>query len=309
MERAGPRYSGPGGSSPPWRRAPGSCRRRSGPRGSSPAARRSSAGRAPGRHSPAACQLQRVVGIGHVGVLQADHLGLTRPVAVDRPARPHRAASRRVVGNEQIRRDRHGVLGVEHDLVPAVPVALDGLEGLDVERNRRGLGAEQLVKAAAATLDPRGDCRRVRLGERVFVRRGGQTNHPLIPGRIVPDRRGQDEAPGVRRALCVIGHGGPFARSAPGRAVQHRPPARGRCCVECRRGEPVAAGGRPRFGSGAAFLGIRPASVSARRSNSSICALTLRISSLAHRARASCTAGSTLSRTCRRSLTYRANQR
>ena len=67
------------------------------------------------------------------------------------------------------------------------------------------------------------------------------------------------------------------------------------------------AGGRPRLGSGAACWGMRPASVSARRRSISIWALTLRRSSLAHRISASWTAGSMRSRTCRRSLTYRAN--
>src|SRR5882757_3629205 len=49
--------------------------------------------------------------------------------------------------------------------------------------------------------------------------------------------------------------------------------------------------------------GSRPASASARRSRNSIWALVLRNSSPAHRARASCTAGSSRSSTLLRSLT------
>ena len=67
------------------------------------------------------------------------------------------------------------------------------------------------------------------------------------------------------------------------------------------------ARGRPRLGNGAAFLGIRPASLRARRKSISTWALTLRNSSLAQRISASWTAGSTRSRTWRRSLTYRAS--
>ena len=36
------------------------------------------------------------------------------------------------------------------------------------------------------------------------VGRGGQPGHPLVPRRVVPDRRGEDEAPGD------IAHGRPF---------------------------------------------------------------------------------------------------
>jgi len=68
-------------------------------------------------------------------------------------------------------------------------------------------------------------------------------------------------------------------------------------------------GGRPRLGMGAAVRGIRPASLSARRSSISIWALRLRSSSLAHRASASWTAGSKRSGTCLRSVfTYRASR-
>src|SRR2546422_44856 len=59
-------------------------------------------------------------------------------------------------------------------------------------------------------------------------------------------------------------------------------------------------GGRPGWGGAPAEDGSRPASASARRSRNSICALVLRNSSPAHLASASCTAGSSRSRTCLR---------
>ena len=65
----------------------------------------------------------------------------------------------------------------------------------------------------------------------------------------------------------------------------------------------LAAGGRPRGRIGPARPGSLPASASARRSRNSIWALVLRNSSLAHRARASWTAGSRRSRTLLRSVT------
>jgi hypothetical protein len=72
-------------------------------------------------------------------------------------------------------------------------------------------------------------------------------------------------------------------------------------------GGPYGFGGRPRLGIGPACRGIRPASLRARRSTISTWALRLRKSSLAHRARASWTAGSMRSSTCLRSrLTNRA---
>jgi hypothetical protein len=70
--------------------------------------------------------------------------------------------------------------------------------------------------------------------------------------------------------------------------------------VTSRAGQVASAGlparGRPRGRISLARLGSRPASASARRSRNSIWALVLRSSSLAHRARASWTAGSNCSR-------------
>src|SRR5580698_4743722 len=65
----------------------------------------------------------------------------------------------------------------------------------------------------------------------------------------------------------------------------------------------LAAGGRPRGRIGPARPGSRPASARARRSRNSIWALVLRSSTLAHRARASWTAGSRRSSTLLRSVT------
>ena len=159
-------------------------------------------------------QLERVVGVRHVGVLQPDHLGLPRPVAVaGEDGRARVGASSRAVGDEQVGRHRHGVLGVEDDLVPPVAVAGDRLEGLDVERDRRGLGAEELGQAGAAPLHPGGKAPGSLLGEGVLVGGGGQTGHPLVPGRVVPGRRGEDEVPGV------IAHGRPFLVAAVRRSV------------------------------------------------------------------------------------------
>jgi hypothetical protein len=61
--------------------------------------------------------------------------------------------------------------------------------------------------------------------------------------------------------------------------------------------------GRPRFGMGREDEGPRPASVRARRSRNSICALVLRNSSAAHRVRASWTEGSSRRRMFLRSAT------
>src|SRR6266851_10291198 len=65
----------------------------------------------------------------------------------------------------------------------------------------------------------------------------------------------------------------------------------------------LPARGRPRGRICPACRGSRPASASARRSTNSIWALVLRSSSAAHRATASCTAGSSRSSTPLRSLT------
>ena len=210
---AGPRRSASAGSTRPWRHGRGSCRRRSGPRGSSPSARRSSAGRAPARHSrggPVAARSPR----------WACPYGPTRRPAScpardrDRPTRPAPVVGRRRLGDEQVGGDRHGVLAVEDDLVPPVAVAGLRLQGLEVQRDGRQLGPEQLAEAGAAALQPGRNGRGVRLGERVLVRGGGQTGHPLVPGGVVPGRRGQDEAPGVfahgRPFLCSCGTAGPM---------------------------------------------------------------------------------------------------
>ena len=99
-------------------------------------------------------QLERVVGVGHVGVLEPDHLRLARPVAVAGEDGRSRRPALALVGHQQVGRHRHGVLGVEDDLVPPVAVAGDRLEGLDVERHRLGLGPEQLGQAGTAAPDP-----------------------------------------------------------------------------------------------------------------------------------------------------------
>lgn len=70
-----------------------------------------------------------------------------------------------------------------------------------------------------------------------------------------------------------------------------------------KRGHASLAGGLPGLRILPAWLGSRPASASALRSRNSIWALVLRNSSAAHRARASCTAGSSRSRIPLRSLT------
>ncbi len=80
-------------------------------------------------------QLQGVVAVGRIGVLQSDRLGLARPVPV---AGQHRCAGGDPpVGHQQVRRHRHGVLGVEDDQVPAVAVALHRFERLGVEGHRQ----------------------------------------------------------------------------------------------------------------------------------------------------------------------------
>ena len=93
-----------------------------------------------GEHDiPAADQLEAVVGVGHLGVLESDDLALAGPVPVAADdGRAGRGVSPRV-GNQQVGGYRHGVLGVEDDLVPAVAVAGHRLERLDVERHRFGL--------------------------------------------------------------------------------------------------------------------------------------------------------------------------
>ena len=198
-----------GDSSRPWRRGRGSCRRRSGPRGSSPAARRSSAGRAPARRSrggPVAARSRR----------WACRCAPTRrpascPARVrGRRGRPAPAAGPGGCRGPAGRRGPHGVLGVEDDLLPPVAVAGLRLERLEVERDRLGLGPEELGQAGPAALHPGRKGRRVLLGQRVLVGRGGQPGHPLVPGRVVAGRRGQDEAPDV------FAHERPFWRSRGG---------------------------------------------------------------------------------------------
>ena len=110
---------------------------------------------------------------------------------------------RALVGHEQVGGHRHGVLGVEDDLVPPVAVARHRLERLDVEGHRLGLGTEQLGQAGTAALDPGPERGGVVLGQRVLVDGGAQPDHPLVPGRVVPGRRGQGEGAPVS---CRRGH-------------------------------------------------------------------------------------------------------
>ena len=122
---------------------------------------------------------------------------------------------------------------------------------------------------------------------------------PLYDTFAIITRPGARLSPGVRELLAEL--------EAHMRARRRRVRP-----VPLRRLMPVQRGlvrGRPRLGSGAACWGIRPASVSARRSSISTWALRLRSSSPAQRTSASWTAGSSRSRTCRRSLTYTASRR
>ena len=135
------------------------------------------------------------------------------------------------VGHEQVGRHRHGVLGVEDDLVPHVAVAADRLERLDVATApRSGSGPSSSVRRARPRLTQAGIAGGVALGQGVLVGRGGQADHPLVPGRVVPVRRGQDEGP-----WRVSAHDSPFHaaarrwwranvgdRRAPGRPFQVR---------------------------------------------------------------------------------------
>ena len=100
-------------------------------------------------------QLEGVVGVGHVGVLQADHLGLARPVAVAGEDGRARRAVGALVGDEQVGRHRHGVLGVEDDLVPPVAVAGHRLERLDVERDRLRARARGARSGGRGSAPPR----------------------------------------------------------------------------------------------------------------------------------------------------------
>jgi len=157
-------------------------------------------------------QLQPVVRVGHVGVRQPDDLCLARPM----PVTGHDSGTRRLVltavGDKQVGGDRHGVLGVEDHLVAAVAVTGRRFEGLDVERDRRGLGTEEIGQAGPPPLQPGRHRLEVRLGERVLVGGGGQAGHPLVPRGVVTGRRVQDESPGVfahgRPFLAVVWRGG-----------------------------------------------------------------------------------------------------
>ena len=192
-----PRCSAPGESSRPWRHGRGWCRRRSGPRGSSPVVRRSSEGRAPARRRRAA------------PVAAHSRRWACRCAPTRRPAScPARGRGRRGrpgpggwsnsgVGDAQVGGDRHGVLGVEDDLVPAIAVT-----GPPTRASRgraaphQGSGPRSSARRGPSTAQPsRGEGRGVVLGQRVFVGRGGQPGHPLVPGGVVAGRRGQDEPP------------------------------------------------------------------------------------------------------------------
>ncbi len=115
-------------------------------------------------------QLQRVVGVGHGGVLEAHRLGLARSVSMAGQDGGPRLAIGTGIRHQQVRGHRHGVLGVEDDLVPAVPVAAGGLEHLEIRgapsrvrapraRPRPGAGARAIARRPRApprAADPRG---------------------------------------------------------------------------------------------------------------------------------------------------------
>ena len=201
---AGPRRSAPAGSSPPWWRGPGWCRRRSGPRASSPGARRSSAGPEPGRRSPAGpvaarsrrwawrCARGRPPG--------------TCPVrARGRPGWRPRAAPRPGVRHQQVGGHRHGVLGVEDDLVPAIPVAGGGLEHLEVERHRVGGRARAARRRTRRRRSSQAANRRgLPSGSGSSCTAALRRGHPLIPGRVIARRWGEDEVARPRRQ-CSCG--------------------------------------------------------------------------------------------------------
>ena len=92
-------------------------------------------------------ELQGIVAVGRIGVLESHRLGLTRPVPV---AGQHRCAGRDPpIGHQQVRRHRHGVLGVEDDQVPAVAVALHRFERLEVQGHRQsGIGPSSSIRRA-----------------------------------------------------------------------------------------------------------------------------------------------------------------
>ena len=136
-------------------------------------------------------QLVGVVGVGHVGVLETDRLGLAGAVAVAGQHRRTRAPSIDTgVRHEEVGRHRHGVLAVEDHLVAAVTVAVGRLEDLEVQGDGVGLGAEELVQRPAAALAPRGNGVSVfgtcvvvdPFEERILVDGGAQAGHPLVPG-------------------------------------------------------------------------------------------------------------------------------
>ena len=96
----------------------------------------------------------RVVAVRSLGCGKPANEVLTWTVPVDREH--GRSRARAIVRDQQVRRHRHVALGVEHDRLPAVSLAVLGPRGPRVSsRTRSGVLPEQLGQPLAAPFAPR----------------------------------------------------------------------------------------------------------------------------------------------------------
>jgi carbon monoxide dehydrogenase subunit G len=97
-------------------------------------------------------QLDGVVAVGGRGLGQTADERFARTVPVGGEDGGTRC--RAVVGNQEIGRHRHCLLGVEDDLVAPVPVALHALESLELERDGLGERAREAHRGGPGSAVP-----------------------------------------------------------------------------------------------------------------------------------------------------------
>ncbi len=139
-------------------------------------------------HVAPADELDGVVPVGGVGLVEAADEGLAGAVAVG--GQDGGTGAHPAVGDEQVRRHRHGRVGVVDDLVPPVPVAGDALHRLEIERDPIGDRGPSSSAQPGPAADPplrRGSLPAPPVGVRGSTRRSAwRADHPGVPGREVP---------------------------------------------------------------------------------------------------------------------------
>ena len=144
---------------------------------------------------------------------------LPRTVPVDREQRGPGLDP--IVRDEEIRGNRHGRLGVEHDALAPVRTTVNGLGDFELEGHRLGRRPEHRNETLAYARPPRLDFRRVVERARIGVDARLVKESPVGPvGEIAPAGH---EASGLRVHTAPRAHCRPPARCRKYAGVSHAP--------------------------------------------------------------------------------------